>query len=172
MRLSVLASSLCLLFVAGALSADEEKEAKISPDKLPAAVKKAVKKAFPDGKIVGASKEKENDKIVYEVKLKVKKQNVEATFTPEGKLVSVEKQITTDDLPRAVRDEMEKRYPGATVKLAEEVTEGKKKFYEVLLVTAEKKTFEVKFAPDGKFLGAESKDKKKGDKDKKEKKEG
>jgi hypothetical protein len=168
MRLSVPVLGLCLALAATTLVA-QEPEKKIPLKKLPAAVKKAVKKAFPDGKFVSASSEKEEGKLVYEIQLKVKKHNVDATFTAEGKLVSVEKEITTADLPKAVRDELDRRYPKATIKKVEDVhiTEGDKKFFEALLVTKDKKTVEVKFAPDGKFLGEESKDTKKDEKDKK-----
>jgi hypothetical protein len=156
MRLFVLASTLCLLATIAVL-ADEEKEEKVPLKDLPKAVAKAIKKHFPDAKVVGASKEKEDGKLVYEIQLKVKKQNVEATFTPEGKLISVEKEITVADLPKAVRKEMDKRYPKAKVKKVEEVTKDKKVTYEVLLVTSEKKTFEALFDSDGKFIKEEEK---------------
>jgi hypothetical protein len=163
MRRTIPVLGLCLAFAAGTLFADEP-EKKVDLKKVPAAVKKAVKKAFPDGKIVSVSTEKEKGELVYEVQLKVKKQNVDATFTPDGKLVSVEKEITVADLPKAVKDALDKRYPKATVKKVEDVriTAGDKKFFELLLVTQDKKTVEVKFAPDGKLLDEDFKGKKKG----------
>ena len=49
--------------------ADEEK---IAVDKLPAAVKKAIKNKFPKAEIEKASKEVEDGKTTYEVELEIK----------------------------------------------------------------------------------------------------
>ena len=67
--LTGLAALLGLSMLAVAARAGEEK---ISAEKLPAAVKKAVKKKFPEAKIRGAAKEVEDGKTTYEVELKVR----------------------------------------------------------------------------------------------------
>jgi hypothetical protein len=72
----------------------------------------------------------------------------------------VEKEITAKDLPRAVADALAAKYPQATFKKVEEVTEGKKMTYEALLVTADKKAVEVVLDPSGKVVKEEAKDKK------------
>ena len=74
----------------------------------------------------------------------------------------VEKEIAAKDLPKAVTDGLQKKYPKATYKFAEEVfviEDGKEKlgYYEVLLVTAEKKTLEVEISPDGSIKKVEDK---------------
>jgi uncharacterized membrane protein YkoI len=151
------------LFLLAAARADEEK---IPLDKLPKAVLDAVKDKYPGAELLGAEKEDENGKTVYEVALKHKGQKLEATFKPDGTFVSVEKEIEAKDLPKAVADALEAKYPKATYKKVEEETEGDKVTYEVLLVTAEKKTVEVVLDPKGKILEEENKDKKdKKDKD-------
>jgi uncharacterized membrane protein YkoI len=138
--------------------ADEDKEEKVPLDKLPKAVVKAVKDKFKDAKLVSAQKENENGKIAYEINLTLKGDKIEATVTPEGKIVSSEKTIQVKDLPKPVAEALEKKYPRAAIKKAEEVTEGEKVSYEVLLVTADKKTMEVVFDPKGKVLKEEKKD--------------
>jgi uncharacterized membrane protein YkoI len=131
-------------------------------DKVPKAVTDAVKARFPDAELKEASKETEDGKTIYEVAIKNKGQKLEASFTPEGKLVEIEKTIDAKDLPKAVTDALEAKYPKATIKKAEEVTKGDDSVgYEVVITTTDKKTFEIELDAKGKILEEESKDKKK-----------
>jgi len=156
-----LLAGLVLGTLAGLMArADEEKEEKVPLDKVPKAVLDVVKAKFKDAKLVSAEKEKHNDKVVYEINLKVKDQTIEVSATADGKIVSIEKTIAVKDLPKPVAETLERKYPRATIKIVEEVLEGEKVSYEVLLVTADKKTLEVVFDPKGKVLEEEKKDKK------------
>jgi hypothetical protein len=138
-----------------AVRADEEK---VPLDKVPKAVTDAVKAKFPDAKVVGAEKETEDGKTVYEIAIDNKGRKIEVTLTPEGKIVTVEKEITAAELPKVVADALDKKYPKATIKKIEEISKGDKiTAYEALIVTSEKKTLEVSFDPDGKFLEEEVK---------------
>jgi len=166
-----------VVLIVPAIRAEDEKEEKVPLDKLPKAVVEAVKAKFSGATLVSAEKEKEDGKTVFEVNLKHKGHTIEVTVTPEGKIVSVEKTIKENELPEAVADALKKKYPKATVKKIEELSNGDKVTgYEVLLVTAGKKTVEVVFDPSGKVTKTESKGEKKeekekkGEKDKKEKK--
>src|SRR5262249_17225502 len=94
--LSWLGTVAVLGVVVAAAGADEEK---ISVDKLPKKVVKAVKDKFPDAKLTGAEKEKKGKGFVYEVQITNKGQKIEVTVTPEGKITSIEKQIAAKDLP-------------------------------------------------------------------------
>jgi hypothetical protein len=142
--------------------ADEEK---VPLDKVPKAVMDAVKKKFPKAEVSGASTEKEDGKTVYEMSLKLDKKNIDVTVTPEGKITLVEKEIDAKDLPKAVASALEAKYPKAKIELAEELSkEDKVTAYEIVIVTAEKKKFEVEFAPDGKFVKEEEKKEKKEEK--------
>ena len=142
--------------------ADEEK---VPLDKLPKAVAGAVEKMFPKAKVVSASKEVEDKKTVYEVSIRDGEQNVQVTVTPEGEITEVEKEIAAKDLPKEVRATLAEKYGKVTFKKAEEVTKGKELTYEVLLVTKDKKTLEIKFDPKGKVLNVEEKkEEKKGEK--------
>ena len=143
-----------------AAAADEAKEEKVPLDKVPKAVLKAVKGKFKGAKLVSAEKETADGKVVYEINLKVKDQTIEVSATPDGKIVSIEKTITLKDLPKPVAEALKSKYPKADIKIVEEILQGEKVSYEVLLVTADKKTLEVVFDPKGKILEEEKKDKK------------
>ena len=162
-------TGLVLAALTAAARADE-KEEKIPLDKLPKAVRKAVKARFPEAKLLGAEKENENGKILYEVALKDKGHKLEATFTPNGKLVSIEKVIAAKELPKAAADAVKAKYAGAKWKVVEEVTkvkdgEEKLAFYEVHLTTADGQRVEVEVGADGRILNTEVQGKKKADKD-------
>jgi hypothetical protein len=151
--------AVCLFAFAGPVRADEEK---VPLDKVPKAVLEAAKKRFPKAEVVGASKETEKDKTVYEVELKEAGKTIDVTLTPEGVITTIEQQIDAKDLPKAVAEALDKKYPKATYKIVEAVygVKGGKEsldFYEVLLVTAEKKEIEVQILPDGKIKAEEEK---------------
>ena len=157
-----------LFMCAGAAPGGEEK---VPLDKLPQAVVDAVKAKFPKAKLVSAGKEEEDGKTVYEVAIKNEKQSIEVTLTPKGKIIEIEKQIAAKDLPKAVADALEAKYPKATYKMIEEIIKVKDdkeklEYYEVLLVTAQNKKLEVAVAPDGKITKTEDKSKEKEDKSK------
>ena len=162
---------LALLVAAGAGRADE-KEEKIPLDKVPKPVLDALKAMYPDAELVSAEKEIEDGKTIYEVAIKYKGAKIEASFTPEGKFVEAEKTIDVKDLPKAVTDAIETKYPKATIMHAEEVTKPDNFLgYEVVIETADKKKFEIELDAKGKILQEESKDKKPADKKETDKKE-
>src|SRR6478672_7854261 len=96
------------VIAAAAAFADEEM---VPLDKLPAAVKDAVKKRFPKAEVKGASKEKENDKTVYEVTLKENGKNIDVSLTEAGAISLIEKEVAFKDLPKAVAATFEAKYP-------------------------------------------------------------
>jgi hypothetical protein len=159
----------CLVMLA---VADEEK---VPISKLPEKVVSAVKARFAGAELVSAEKETENGETVFEVVIKYKGSTIEVTLKPDGTITEIEKEITAKDLPKVVSEALEKKFAKATIKKVEEVTKVDKKveklaYYEVLLVTAEKKTLEVSVAPDGKIVKEEKKDNDKDEKKKVEKK--
>ena len=161
--IAVVASLLVVLTTA---RADEEK---VPLDKLPKVVVDAVKARFSDAKLLSAEKETEDGKTVYEVVIQNKDQKIEVTLTPQGEITEIEKQIKAKDLPTKVAKALEDKYPKATYKVIEEVIKVEKKkeqapYYEVLLVTADKKKLEVVLTADGKITKEEDKSKEKGDK--------
>ncbi len=145
--------------------ADEEA---VPLDKAPKAVIAAVKKRFPDAKMTEASKE-----TIYEVTVMEAGKKIDITLTEGGEITTLEKQIDAADLPKAVRDGIDAKYPKATYKVVEQVVRVKHgaetvDYYEALLETADKKTVEVEVAADGTIKKTEDKKAAEG-KEKKEK---
>lgn len=160
-----------LAFSASGVRADEEK---IALDKLPKAVLETAKKRFPKAELIEAAKETDGDKVEYEITLKDGETKYDVMFSPDGKITLIEKTIAAKDLPKVVADAVAEKYPKSTGKIYEEMTkvmDGKEvlAYYEVLLETADKKTWEVEVSPEGKILKTEEKkDEKKEDKKDKE----
>lgn len=159
------ALSVSILLAAVAWAADE-KEEKVALDKVPKPVQDAAKAKFPKAELVGAEKEEEDGKTVYEVALKDHGSTVEIIITPEGKILAIEKVVTVKDVPKVVTEALESRHAKATIKKIEQIIkEDKLNSYEFLIVAADKKKWEVVFDPKGKFLNEEEKiPKKKGKK--------
>ena len=148
---------------AGTLYADEEK---VPLNQVPKAVLKTVKARFSGAELLGAEKEVEGGKTVYEIGLKHRGQKIEATLTPEGKLIEIEKQIAAKEMPQAVQNALRAKYPNAAYKMIEEVIkvnggEERLEYYEVLLVTSNNKKLEVSVTPEGQFKKEEDKSKEK-----------
>lgn len=150
----VIALGVGLLAVAG-VRADEEK---VPLDKLPKAVTEAVAKRFPKVEMTAASKEKDGDKVVYEVSLKKDGKAIDVTVTGAGAITLIEQEIGFQDLPKPVAKTFEDKYPKAKYEIVESVTKaagGKEtlEYYEAKLV-AGGKTWEVEVLPDGTFKSA------------------
>lgn len=146
-----LAALMGLSMLAVAARAGEEK---ISPDELPSAVRKAVKKKFAEAKVRGASKEVEDGRTVYEVELTVEGHAVDVTLSARGKILEVEKEIPASRLPEAVREAVAAKYPGAKIQKAEAITRGEDGpvRYEVVIKG------EVVLTARGKFVEADEDD--------------
>jgi uncharacterized membrane protein YkoI len=152
--LSGVVTAIALILMASLVRADEEK---IPLDKLPKAVVDAVKAKFDGAELVSADKEVEKGKTLYEVNIKYKGSKMDVTLTEDGKIVSVEKEIDAKDLPKAVAEAVSAKYKDAKILKAEEITEGDKTFYEVLLDLGDKKKMEMKLDPTGKIVEEEKK---------------
>jgi uncharacterized membrane protein YkoI len=137
----------------------EEGEEEIPLDKLPKAVVDAVKAKFPGAQLQSAAKENDEGKVVYEVTIKHKGQDIDVMASPDGKIIAIEKTIKANELPAKVSKALAEKYSRGTVKKAEEITKDDKTTYEVIIEMGDKKKFEVVLDPDGKVLEEEAKDK-------------
>jgi putative PepSY-like beta-lactamase-inhibitor len=146
-----------LLLALPAASAQDKKKDSLDLDRIPKVVMQALKAKFPKAEIHKWTKEKEGDDVIYDIEFKQEGRKCEADIKEKGDYINYEKAIEAKDLPKAVRDAIEKRYPKATLKENMEETEVKGKdeklsAYEVVLTTAEKKEVEVRVSPNGKIL--------------------
>ncbi len=135
---------------------------KVELNKLPKPVAEAVAKRFPKAEAKSASRDGEGDKATYEVTLKENGKNIDVSLTAAGAITQIEQEVAFKDLPKGVAETFEKKYPKATYKIIEaviNVKEGKEvlEYYEAVLTTADKKTFEAEVLPDGKFKGEKEK---------------
>jgi Putative beta-lactamase-inhibitor-like, PepSY-like len=127
---------------------------KLTLNDLPKAVQKTVKARFPEAKIRGVAKEKnEEGATVYEVEMTIKGKAVDIIVDGEGDIEVIEEEIDSDDLPKPVKDVASKTFPKGKITQAEKITdEDKKVTYEVLVKVGDKTPFEVLMAKDGKIL--------------------
>jgi hypothetical protein len=155
-RSVVLLGAFTLFLVIGTAEVRSQEEA-VPQDKIPKAVMDSLLAKFPQAKIDKCVKEKEGGDIIYDIEFKQEGRNCEADIKENGIYLNYEKAVAAKDLPKAVSDAIEKRYPKATLNEVMEETEVKGRdeklsAYEVVLVTADKKDVEVKLSPDGKVL--------------------
>jgi hypothetical protein len=147
------------VLVAGIARSDETK---VPLSSLPSGGLEAVKHVFPGAEIAGAAKETEDGKTLYEVTLKLKGKTIDLTLGEDGKIQLVEKEIPYNELPAAVKKTLEAKYPKATYKIVEEVSNWKDgkavlDFFETLLATESKSMIEVQLSPDGRIKSEEKK---------------
>src|SRR5438309_10649062 len=100
------AAGLLIVLLAGVGRADDK-----ALNKVPKAVKDAVKSKYPGAEILGAAEEKADGKTSYEVYMKLKGKGLDVTFSAAGAVEVVEKEIDAKDLPAAIRTTIEKKYP-------------------------------------------------------------
>jgi hypothetical protein len=151
--ITFIASYACLCLAA---CAAEDKEEKVSLEKLPPPVARALKEQAGGEKITDISKEKDEGRTVYEATFKRNGRVHDVTVDEKGKLVSVEETIPTSEAPKAIRDAIEREFSGGKVEKLERIKEGGKTNFEALL-SGNKKREEIKFSEDGKVLEREEK---------------
>jgi len=158
-----------VLAVAALVTPAASAQDKLKLDEIPKKVMDALKARFPKAEIHKWTKEKEGADVVYDIEFKENGRKCEADIKEDGTYVNYEREIAAKDLPKAVTDAVEKKYPKATMKEIMEIMEVKGKEdklegYEIVLVTADKKEVEVTIAPDGKVLEDSTEEKKKAEK--------
>ncbi len=103
-----------LLVAAAARKADAPKR------KLPAAVEKAVLKAYPSASIEEFEPQRRVVQLI-EVTITHDGEELDLTFSPDGKLLTIVTQLEPDDLPAAVRQAVRKVAGRSPIKEAEQI---------------------------------------------------
>jgi hypothetical protein len=116
--------------------------------KLPAAVEKAFKAAYPNATIKNVAKEKLAGKDVYEVESLDAGKTRDIIYRPDGVIAILEEQIAAADVPAPVTAAIAKDFPKATVTRYERVVENGVTRYEVQLKGA--RVASAEYLPDGK----------------------
>ena len=143
-----------LLFTVGGRA---QEKAKPGHEKVPEKVMEGLTAKFPKAELDKWTKEKEDEKVVYDIEFKQRGIHYEADIKEDGTILNWETAIAAKDLPPAVVKAVDKTYPKADMEEVMQVTavkNGKDKLegYEIGLLTADKKKVEVTIAPDGKVL--------------------
>jgi hypothetical protein len=126
---------------------------------LPAAVREAFQKAYPNATIKGTSKETEGGKTVYEVESIDQGMGRDIIYNPDGTVFEMEEQMKPADLPAPVSEALTRMYPKAKITKAEKLTRADTLQYELTLSGAPKSS--VSFMPDGRLVPPEKPEPKK-----------
>lgn len=146
-------------FPAAPVLAQEEARA-TDRGEIPGVVMNALKARFPEAEIRQWAREEEDGVVLYDIEFEQAGRKFEADIEEDGSYKNFEKEIALADLPEAVRQAFERRYPGAT---ATEIMEGTEVSgeeervaeYEIVFETTEGKRMELTLALDGEILEVE-----------------
>ena len=126
-------------------------------DKIPANVMTTLTTRFPQARIDKWAREKEDGKEVYDIEFRQGDRKFEADIFADGAIHNWEQQISQADLPQAVVQTVNKRFPKGTLKeimAVTDVTNGAERLegYEIVVRRSMRKDVEMTIAPDGRIL--------------------
>ena len=117
--------------------------------KVPDAVKNAFAAKFPNATNVKWGKENAKE---LEAEFKLNNTNVSSNFGLDGSWIETETTINTSDLPAAVTNAINAKYPGNNITRAEKIEKpGGKIMYETVIKIGSKKK-EIEINSDGSFI--------------------
>src|SRR5262245_45075780 len=96
-------------------------------DKIPKTVMETLKAKFPNAKIEKWTKETEDGKVIYDIEFKNDGKKAEIDIFEDGSIQNFEKEFDATELPKAVIETVEKKFPKAKMKEVMEITEVKEK---------------------------------------------
>jgi Putative beta-lactamase-inhibitor-like, PepSY-like len=137
------------MVILGTAGADE-----IPTSKVPAKVLSAVKSKYPNAELITAFKDLDDYEVFISVVLKYKDHEYEVTVDTAGTIVQIAKDVDPKLLPAPVLQGLQKKYPGAKINVAAEVTEPElgSKTYHVEISTAAKTVVELVIGSKGTIL--------------------
>jgi hypothetical protein len=121
-------------------------------NQVPPAVRDAVLKKFPGAKPQDAHQGiDENKKPFIDVHILAGNRKVWVTCDPSGAIRTIDREITLQELPNSVAAAAQRKYPKATVRLVNEISEGTSPVYDIAL-TVNKKAIIATFSSSGEFI--------------------
>lgn len=138
--------------------AGDEKEVKITMDKIPAAVKKAVKEYASESEIKGIEESDVDGTKVIEFDIEKNGKTSEISFRPDGKLFSTENEVALTDVPDAVQTTIAALSKDAKAGKPEKVVQEGRTTYEIVIEKDGKKV-EYTISSKGKVTDKEEVDK-------------
>jgi hypothetical protein len=132
-------------------------EKKLMPSDVPPKVMSAMDTRFQGAQYTSITREEEKGNTIYDFELTQGGRKYEADVREDGTIVEIEKAIEQRDLPAAVSEAINKKYPNATFKevMQKDLVNGKQETpheYEVVLTTSKGKEEEVTVSTDGKIV--------------------
>jgi uncharacterized membrane protein YkoI len=123
----------------------------------PAAVLHTLRTRFPGAEIQKWSTTTEDGVLLYDIEFLQGTRKLEADIRADGSVHNWEREVALRDLPAAVRQTIDSKFPGATVGTVLAITvarDSKEELqgYEVLVETKDGQEVEITVAPDGKVL--------------------
>ncbi len=140
--------AVCALGVAcslGYVAADT----KIKVEQLPPAVRSAMQEQTKGATVLGASKERENGRMTYEVETRRDGKGRDLTFAADGSLLEVEQEVDLESVPGPAKEALRKRAAGEKIEKVESVTQGSTVSYEAEVRAMSGKSREVAVNADG-----------------------
>ncbi|MFO1514712.1 MAG: hypothetical protein U1F83_17685 [Verrucomicrobiota bacterium] len=158
MKLKNITASVVALVLAAGFAANsyagEEKEVKITMDKVPAAVQEAVKKLATESEIKGIEESDVDGTKVIEFDIEKNGKASEVAFRPDGRLFSTEEEVALTDCPEAVQNTIAKLSKDAKAGKPEKIVQEGKTSYEIIIEKKGEKT-EYTISPKGKITDKE-----------------
>ena len=146
--------AVCGLVVLALVAAVATAGVRVPLEKVPAPAVKTVKDRFAKAEIRFVDKEGNG---TYEFAMKEGDRQFDVGVSAEGKFLHVKEEITADKVPAAVKEGVQKKFPGGKIIEAEKTTTGEgdstKVTYE-LVVQTDKSKQAAAFDATGKYLGA------------------
>ncbi|MVN21831.1 PepSY-like domain-containing protein [Mucilaginibacter arboris] len=135
---------LAICFLIGGLAISKAQDIKTKD--VPAVVKAAFSKQYPNASDIDWKRSGSN----YKVSFDLGKVDHKATYTPAGKTVSYGKDIPNSSLPKTIADNIRSRYPKATIDDVEWINTAGKITYKIGLDGTPDAT--LWYTSDGKFI--------------------
>jgi len=129
-------------------------EKKISKKELPDSARTAFGRAYPLAKILGASKEMEEGKTLYEIESTDGTTRRDVLCKADGTLVEIEETVALSDLPDHVKATIQKESSGKKISKIEKLIRGQTVEYEIHMVRGKKK-YELLLDSEGKVVRPE-----------------
>ncbi len=142
----------CVVLLVAAMAGVAVAGSKVPLERVPAPAVKTVKDRFPKAEIRLVEREGGNR---FEFAMTEDRREFDVTVTADGKVLLIKEAISEDAVPAAVKENLQKKFPGAKIIEAEKLIRGDdgsgKVTYE-LVIRTDRGNRDVRFDAD-KFLG-------------------
>ena len=137
-----------VLIIIAAMASSFSFSQKLQEQNVPALVKTAFQKKYPDAKKIKWEKERNN----FEAEFEITENEYSVLLDASGNILETELEIKTDELPANVKDYLSKNYNEQKIKEAAKITDAKG----IVTYEAEIKGQDLLFDSDGNFIKIET----------------